>query len=146
MSRETVLSLSTIRSLFNRFFQDGQKIFGDVLDRWMSRTDAQKRLFGVTRANYLAQSPAEKHIARRQAKSEFQERFAEIFQRRHDCIHTCDRPRRSPQPMHQAATVVNTIEDVEYLVHRCDEHINTEFRAFLVGVGCSVATIRGAGY
>jgi hypothetical protein len=32
------------------------------------------------------------------------------------------------------------------LVHRCDEHINSEFREFLVGVGCNVATIAQAGY
>ena len=36
--------------------------------------------------------------------------------------------------------------DVDYLVHRCNEHINSEFREFLLGVGCSAATIAQAGY
>jgi hypothetical protein len=38
------------------------------------------------------------------------------------------------------------IEDVEFLVHRCDEHLNVEFREFLLGIGCSGATVAQAGY
>jgi hypothetical protein len=61
-------------------------------------------------------------------------------------IHNCDRPRMSPQPLDKDGTVLKVIQDVDYLVHRCDEHIDTEFREFLVGVGCSAATIGQAGY
>jgi hypothetical protein len=61
-------------------------------------------------------------------------------------IHNCDRPRMSPQPLDKGGTVLKVIQDVDYLVHRCDEHIDTEFREFLVGVGCSAATIGQAGY
>jgi hypothetical protein len=42
--------------------------------------------------------------------------------------------------------VFGRIQDVEFLVHRCDERINSEFREFLVEVGCSAATITQAGY
>lgn len=52
----------------------------------------------------------------------------------------------SPQPLGKGGTVLKVIQDVEFLVSRCDEHINIEFREFLVGVGCSVATITPAGY
>jgi len=75
-----------------------------------------------------------------------QERFGTIFRRRHDCIHNCDRPRMSPQPMDKGRTVVKAIQDVQYLVFRCDEHINVEFREFLIGIGCSATTIGQAGY
>ena len=75
-----------------------------------------------------------------------QGRYGMIFQRRHDCIHNCDRPRVAPQALHLAATVVKVIQDVEFLVHRCDDHINSEFREFLVRVGCSAATISQSGY
>ena len=57
-----------------------------------------------------------------------------IFQRRHDCIHNCDRPKIAPQALALGGTVLKVIEDVDFLVLRCDEHINSEFRAFLAGV------------
>ena len=40
-----------------------------------------------------------------------------------------------PQPLERAVTVLKVIQDVDYLVPRCDEHIDSEFREFLVGVG-----------
>ena len=41
---------------------------------------------------------------------------------------------------------MKVIEDVAFLVSRCEEHINTEFKQFLLGMGCSAATIAAAGY
>jgi hypothetical protein len=146
MERENVLSLSTIQSLFNKFFREDRRFFVSLLDTWMSHADAKTRLFGTTRAAYLALTPGEKDRARRQAMDQFKERFGVIFQRRHDCIHNCDRPRMSPQPLDQSITVLKVIEDVEFLVFRCDEHINTEFHQFLTGIGCSATTIGQARY
>ena len=37
-------------------------------------------------------------------------------------------------------------EDVEFLVGRCDEHINNEFRQFLLDRGCPAAVVGQAGY
>jgi hypothetical protein len=37
-------------------------------------------------------------------------------------------------------------EDNTIRVFRCDEHINREFRQFLIGTGCTAATIGQAGY
>ena len=75
-----------------------------------------------------------------------EKRFREIFQRRHDCIHNCDRPRVKPQPLSSADRVSRVIEDVAFLVRRCDEHINGEFRQFLLGTGCPAAVIGQVGY
>ena len=72
---------------------------------------------------YNALDPAGKNAARRQAKTHFQERYGDLFQRRHDCIHNCDRPRMSPQPIDKRGTLLNVIQDVEFFVNRCDEHI-----------------------
>lgn len=146
MERENVISLKGIQDLFNKFFRTGQKFFHDQLDAWMSRPDARIRLFGISRVDYLAMNPQDKRAAREAAINQFKERFRTIFQRRHDCIHNCDRPRMSPQPLERTGTVVKVIQDVEFLVNRCDDHIDTEFREFLVGVGCSAATIAQAGY
>ena len=74
------------------------------------------------------------------------ERYGSIFQRRHDCIHNCDRPKVSPQALVKGGTVFKVIEDIEFLVSRCNEHINTEFRQFLRGTGCHPGIIAQAGY
>src|SRR5262249_19064055 len=113
---------------------------------WMSRPDTRIRLFGISRADYVAMTDPDKREAREAAIDQFEERFRTIFQRRHDCIHNCDRPRMSPQPLDKAGTVLKVIQDVEFLVNRCDEHINSEFREFLVGAGCHSATIAQSGY
>lgn len=146
MERENVISLPTIQTLFNKFFQKGHRFFRDQLDAWMSHPDAKIRLFGTSRADYLAMSPQQQHAAREAAIHKFEERFRTIFQRRHDCIHNCDRPRISPQPLERSGTVLKVVQDVEFLVNRCDEHIHAEFRKFLLGVGCSAVTIAQAGY
>ena len=146
MERENVINLSAVQTLFNKFFRKGHRFYGDLLDAWMSRPDAKSRLFGVTQADYLAMNNTDKNGARKVAIDQFEDRFRAIFQRRHDCIHNCDRPRVSPQPLGKGGTVLKVIQDVDYLVHRCDEHINSEFREFLVGIGCNAATIAQAGY
>ncbi len=146
MERENVISLSTIQTLFNKFFRKGHKFFLGLLDGWISRPDAKIRLFGVSQVNYLAMSDADKHKGRENANDQLEDRFRAIFQRRHDCIHNCDRPRMSPQPLDKGGTVLKVIQDIEYLVHRSDEHINSEFREFLRSAGCSAATIAQAGY
>ncbi len=146
MERENVISLSAVQTLFNKFFRKGHKFFRDQFDAWMFRQDAKIRLFGVSRTDYLAMTDPDKLTAREAAIDQFEERFRTIFQRRHDCIHNCDRPRMSPQPLDKGGTVLKVIQDVEFLVNRCDEHINTEFREFLLAVGCSAATIVQAGY
>jgi hypothetical protein len=146
MERENVISLSAIQTLFNKFFRKGHRFFGDQLDTWMSRPDAKIRLFGISRAGYVALTDANKNTARQNAIDQFEERFKAIFQRRHDCIHNCDRPRMSPQPLDKGGTVLKVIQDAEFLVNRCDEHINSEFRQFLTHAGCTAATIAAAGY
>ena len=146
MDRENVISLKAVQDLFNKFFRTGRKFFRDHLDGWMSRPDAKIRLFGISQADYLARKPQGKHTAREAAIDQFEERFRKIFQRRHDCIHNCDRPRMSPQPLERGGTVVKVIQDIEFLVNRCDEHITSEFREFLLRAGCSAATIAQAGY
>src|SRR5690349_18184662 len=110
MERETVLSLESIQRLFNKFFPRGQRFFGDLLDRWMSLPDAKRRLFGVTSAGYQAMSSHDKELARQAAYTRLEDRLAEIFQRRHDCIHNCDRPRVSPQALQVSGTVLNVIQ------------------------------------
>lgn len=146
MERENVLSCSTIQHLFNKFFRKGHRFFADLLDVWICHPEAKKRLFGMTTVAYQALTPQQKDQARRDALEQLLDRFSELFQRRHDCIHNCDRPRRRPQPLSTAGTVLKVIEDVDFLVDRCDEHVNGEFKQFLLDAGCQASTISAVGY
>jgi hypothetical protein len=146
MERENVLSLQAIQKLFNRFLKDDKKFFKEVLHDWMSHADAKIRLFGHLRSSYLGLNEADRKTARRAALQKLDDRFAEIFQRRHDCIHNCDRPRMRPQDLKRGGTVLKVIQDIEFLVNRCDEHINREFRQFLVDANCNAATLAQSGY
>jgi hypothetical protein len=144
MERENVLSLGVIQTLFNKFFRKGHRLVRDRLADWIVHPDATKRMFGITRSAFIA-LPA-KGSANENAVEQLEDRFKDIIQRRHDCIHNCDRPKVSPQPLKLGGTVLKVTQDVEFLVRRCDEHINAEFREFLTGIGCSPATIGQSGY
>jgi hypothetical protein len=146
MEGENVLSLDEVKKLFNKFFRKGQRLFGDLLDAWIRHPQSRKGLFGITPRVYASLDAAAQHAARQVAKVQMDDRFAKIIQRRHDCIHNCDRPRMAPQPLVKGGTVIKVIEDVEFLVNRCDEHINGEFRQFLLLCGCPRAIVAQAGY
>lgn len=146
MERENVLSLATVQTLFNKFFRNGQKFFRDLLPGWVVHPDARRRVFAITATRFNALPLNLRGQAVADAQGRMQERFREIFQRRHDCIHNCDRPRVKPQPLTSADVVPRVLEDIEFLVRRCDEHINREFRQFLLDTGCPAAVIGQVGY
>lgn len=146
MDRENVLSLATVQRLFNKFFRKNHRLFGDVIDAGINHADAKKHMFGTTTISYRALRGQPKEQAKKDAQEQLEDRFVELFQRRHDCIHNCDRPRRKPQSLASSSTVLKVIQDVEFLVNRCDEHITAEFKQFLQGIGCSPATIAAARY
>ncbi len=146
MERENVLSLSAVQNLFNKFFRRGHRLFQDRMPDWIVHPDAKKRIFGITRAAYAALAAPARTPVLQAAWEQMEERYRDLFQRRHDCIHNCDRPKVSPQALHLAGTVLKVIQDAEFLVHRCDEHIGAEFREFLLGTGCPAAIVAQAGY
>ncbi len=152
MARENVLKLEKIKQLLNGFCRDRHKLYGDVIEDWISHPQSKKRLFGIDAAEYVVLGSADRDRARTRARKQMEKRFFEedsprsIIQRRHDCIHNCDRPRTAPQALNKSGTVIKVIEDVEFLVNRCDEHITEEFPLFLSTNGCPAAIIAQAGY
>lgn len=52
----------------------------------------------------------------------------------------------TPQPLEKPGTVIKVIEDVEFLVNRCEEHITVEFGHFLAADGYPSTVITQAGY
>lgn len=147
MDRENVLSTAKIQSLFNKFFRDGHHFYGDVVDTWFMSSGSTKRVLGTTPANYLAMNAQNKDAARKKAKKRIVYRFDKsIAQRRHDCIHNCDRPKVKPQPI-DSKSVREVIADVSFFVGRCDAHIATEFGLWMrTDVGFADATVTGVGY
>src|ERR1035437_3875337 len=109
MAEQNSLDIETIRKWFNPFMRNGQKLFAELIPTWVIRKDATARLFGITAAQFQAAAGPAADQVRKDAARAFKERFQEIVQRRHDCIHTCDRPANAPQPITRAGTVANVI-------------------------------------
>jgi hypothetical protein len=146
MQRDNVLSLLTVQKLFNPFFRVGEKFFSNLIDRWIARPNATSRLFGITTAAYLATAGNTRDAARKNATGFLFRRIQGIIQRRHDCIHNCDRPRNTPQVIHSSGTVGNVLRDVKFLVDNADVHIDREFREFLIHIHCTPITRNALGY
>jgi len=147
IERQNILSLGAVQQHFNKFCRRHHRLFGDVLDFWATRHDATARVFGVTPAQYSAMAGAALHTQRQDSLEAMEQRFNDvIFQRRHDCIHNCDRPKVTPQRLRRPGTVSNVIRDAEFLVTRFEDHITSEVRHFLSGLGFSNAAIAQVGY
>lgn len=139
----TVLSIEKIKKLFNQFFENSTKLMGDSsFDSWLLHRDHKQRLFGINRTNYRATQNATRIQSRKDTKDVFSKRYERIFQRRHDCIHNCDRPKVAID--HSLVTSTNgvnkVIYDVEFLVNRCHEAFVAAFPGYLDRLGFSGVT------
>lgn len=144
---ENVLSLKKIKELFNQFFPENGKLLNKAtIERWMLHPDARARHFGMSKTAYRALTPNAKPNARDNALKNFEAHCAVIFQRRHDCIHNCDRPKMALLPI-AATTVEKRIEDTTFLVRRCHEDLITAYPLYLgrCGVPGFVRNRVGAG-
>jgi len=121
MADENSLDIGTIKGWFNKFCRPDQTLFKDVVPAWIGKVGATARLFGIAPQNYTAQK---QDLANKGLLT----RFKNIVQRRHDCIHTCDRPASQPQPIKSEGTVKNVVKDIEFIVEQSDAHIDSEFR------------------
>jgi hypothetical protein len=137
---ENVLSLEKIKTLFNHFFRKGHKLLTiETIEGWILHRNAKSRLFGMTSTAYRALNNQQKNAARKDALDQFNELFGEIFQRRHDCIHNCDRPKIALQPISEVA-VEKKLQDVEFLVCRAHDALTAEFPIYLRTLGFSAVT------
>lgn len=140
MEDQNVLSLAKIRELFNHFFRKTHKLLNhSTISAWITHREAKVRLFGVSATQFRATPQAQQGKICADAFEQFEEHFETVFQRRHDCIHNCDRPRIALQPITEI-DVRKRIEDVEFLVRRCHDAFLAEFPLYLQGLGFSGAT------
>lgn len=137
---ESVLSLAEIKGLFNHFFRKTHKLLNEAtLEPWILHSDSRMRRFGITPTQYRALPDANKGAARKSALTHFEDYYDELFQRRHDCIHNCDRPKNALQPITHTK-VEKVIEDIEFLVGRCHNAFLDEFPRYLTTIGCNAVT------
>lgn len=140
IEEENVLSLGKIQQLFNHFFRRGRKLLvADSIEPWITHRESKQRMFGIAATDYRKLNPSQKGKARKDALDKVKERYDMIFQRRHDCIHNCDRPKISPLLIRETSAK-KSVEDVEFLVNRCHEAIKSEFPIYLTNLGFSAAT------
>jgi hypothetical protein len=116
-----------------------------VIVDWVEAASSKKRLFAVTPTEFGGLTAHQRVGQRQHFIDAMRERFeGVIFQRRHDCIHNCDRPRTAPQRLAGAGTVRNVLRDVTFFAEHFDAHLENYFPAFLQGLGFSAATIQAA--
>lgn len=132
---ENVLSIEKIKQLFNQFFDDNTKIISKpTIETWLRHPSAKKRMFGKSRAEYDGLTTQQKDGARKDAVKNFNSRMTTIFQRRHDCIHNCDRPKVAPQAITCGETQ-KALYDIKFLVDRSHEAFVAEFSRYLTRHG-----------
>lgn len=140
VEKENVLSFDQIRNLFHQFFPKRQGLLSrDRVCSWLNHPQAKRRQFGTTAAALAAEPPQNLAAAKEKALEHFEVKFGTIFQRRHDCIHCCDRPKVAIQAINRPA-VQKKIEDIEFLVGRCHSELSTEFPAYLARLGFGAIT------
>lgn len=149
IEKDNVLSVKKIKELFNVFFRDTHKLFtanGAPLDRWIERQQTMNRLFGFQRTQYRRATGNAKSKLKKEALEQMEERLSMIFQRRHDCIHNCDRPKIAVNIRNLTTTYVRgVITDIEYIVYRCHEDLTSEFPIFLTNLGFNSVTRNNVG-
>ena len=140
IEKESVLSLKDIKSSLHKFCRSANALLieGNV-EPWFVHAESTKRVMGVTRANYLAANVGDKKRARESSLKHIERRVDAIFQRRHDCIHCCDRPKTALQPINAAETE-HAISDLRFVVSRCYGHLVPEFQEFLRAMGATGVT------
>jgi hypothetical protein len=138
MERDNVLSIRRMRELLNPFARTTQKFLSAAtIERWILHPHAKRRLLGTSAVDY--RSSANQKNLRQDAIKEIEKRFRIIFQRRHDCIHNCDRPKVAIQAIASPKTT-KVLDDVEFFVNRSHEDVTGEFRRWISSLGFNAQT------
>lgn len=142
IEKQDVLSIKAIKGLFNGFCRDGHKLFCNYnIDTWIVHQEAKQRLFGVSSTEYRGLTHRNKSARREQAMQTFEDRFKKIFQRRHDCIHNCDRPKVAVISNGLSRLQVDkVIEDIAFLVRRFEDVMIPEFEQWLISLHANATT------
>jgi hypothetical protein len=140
IEKQNYLDVNLICGVLNRFLRPNKKVFKGAIGDWICHPEANQTLFVVGRVAYLKCDASARKAHRDNSTEKMRRRLDHIITRRHDCIHNCDRPRVALQSV-SGGTVRLVLRDIEFFVHRCDEHLDTEFPLFLWELGFSKTTL-----
>lgn len=140
IEKESVLSIREIKALLNLFCRENHKVLTkETVESWILHANSRQRHFGITRPQYRATAGPTRNKAKEVALEKIGKRVQVLFQRRHDCIHNCDRPKMALQTITSDATE-KALEDVVFLVERGTDHIRAEYPQYLRDRGFTGAT------
>lgn len=146
MEKNNVLSISQVQKLLNPFLSAGNKLFeASVIDSLIYNHNVPQRLVGITKTAFRALGGRDLDKARKIARKKLEVRIDSVCQRRHDCIHNCDRPKLALQAVNDSICK-KALDDIEVLVHFCDGHLEAEFNKYLLAIGADGVTRNAAGY
>lgn len=142
IEEESVLSISEIKGLLNQFCPKKQKLFSnDNYDAWITHPKAKSRLFGITATGYRKLKDKALSKQREDSIEHFGARFEKIFQRRHDCIRNCDRPKTALDTSDlNLNAITKVVEDVVFLASRVQEHLTSQFPCLLDNLAIDAVT------
>ena len=148
MEMDNVLSLDRVQGLFNKLLSKGNRLYEDtLLGAWIAaQPGTSRRLFGYTARDYARLAGTNKADATKAARQRLLDRFNCIIQRRHDCIHNCDRPKHALQKVGGPNSVKKVVDDVEFLVSRCNDLFDRELTTHLTSMGCDTKTLNRLRY
>lgn len=142
IEKDNVLSIDKIKDLFNHIMDEKNKILTKpMMEDWLINKSAKHRLMGISPTAYKKLSKEDKEKKRKSILEKLTNRYASLIQRRHDCIHNCDRPKVSLTKI-SSSDVVKVIEDIEFLITTLDSHIDKNLRRHLLSIGCSKTLVR----
>lgn len=142
IEKDNVLSLKKVKDLFNHVMDDKNKLLTqDMMEDWLLKKGAMHRLMGITPTAYRQLAQGDKDKRKKAMLEKLTSRYNSIIQRRHDCIHNCDRPKLSLLGI-TSLDVEKAIDDIEFLVHTLDRHIASNLRRHLLSIGCSRTLVR----
>lgn len=144
IEKENILSIKKIKDIFNHFLSNNRgfiKQSSKSFDEWILHKESKFRMFGVYKSEYRNSTSTQRTNYKKKALDKFLSHYSEIFQRRHDCIHNCDRPKIKIQTNKIRDNYVNkVIYDLKFLVKRCNEELIVEFPKYLRRCGFSSST------
>ena len=145
VEKQSVLSIGEIKDLFNQFFPNDRKLFtAATIGDWITHPDAKRRMFAID-SNAFKKLPKQKRAhAKDEARKRFNSLFDKHFQRRHDCIHNCDRPKQALANI-SSGQASKAIEDMQFLIERCHEALFNEFAMYLKRCGFDSITRNAVG-
>jgi len=141
---DNVLSIQKIQNLLNQFCRDDRKIIkanSQNFENWILHRESKYRMFGVTKTEFRRSVGSDRNFHKKNAVKKINQRFKMIFQRRHDCIHNCDRPKVAIQLSQISDSFVkDVIYDMDFLVNRVLDDMRSEFPEYLSGLGFNAVT------